>query len=129
MKGHQRYPVIAICLSHEKIRNKCILSMQFTSNTPKRYKDILSLHSLLTRKRKAKVPCNYNLPLTRKSRNKSILLLRFACRKGETKISCMDGSRGDVNWRACDVGEAKEGLDNELWRMWINGKIGEWAVM
>ena len=26
----------------------------------------------------------------------------------------MGGSEGDVKWRACDVGEAKKGLDNEL---------------
>ena len=31
-------------------------------------------------------------------------------------------------WRAFDVGEAKEGLDNELWRKWSNGRVGEWAV-
>ena len=31
-------------------------------------------------------------------------------------------------WRACDVGEAKEGLENELWRRWSNGRIGDWAV-
>ena len=31
-------------------------------------------------------------------------------------------------WRSCDVGEAKEGLENELWRRWSNGKVGEWAV-
>ena len=31
-------------------------------------------------------------------------------------------------WRAYDVGEAKEGLENELWRMWSNGRVGEWAV-
>ena len=24
-------------------------------------------------------------------------------------------------WRACDTGEAKEGLENELWRWWSNG--------
>ena len=35
----------------------------------------------------------------------------------------------DVKWRACDVGEAKEGLENELWRRWSNGRIEEWAVM
>ena len=27
----------------------------------------------------------------------------------------------------CDVGEATEGLGNELWRRWNNGKLGEWA--
>ena len=32
-----------------------------------------------------------------------------------------------IKWRACDVGEAKEGLENELWRRWSNGRIGEWA--
>ena len=40
----------------------------------------------------------------------------------------MGGSRGDVKWKACDVGEAKEGLENELWRRWSNGRVGEWAV-
>ena len=33
-----------------------------------------------------------------------------------------------IKWRACDVGEAKEGLENELWRRWSNGRFGEWAV-
>ena len=27
-------------------------------------------------------------------------------------------------WRASDVGEAKEGLENELWRRWSNGRVG-----
>ena len=31
-------------------------------------------------------------------------------------------------WKSCDVGEAKKGLDNELWRRWSNGRVGEWAV-
>ena len=31
-------------------------------------------------------------------------------------------------WRACDIGEAKEGLENELWRRWSNGRVGEWVV-
>ena len=31
-------------------------------------------------------------------------------------------------YESCDVGEAKEGLENELWRRWINGRAGEWAV-
>ena len=33
-----------------------------------------------------------------------------------------------IKWRACDVGEAKEGLENELWHTWSNGWVGEWAV-
>ena len=33
-----------------------------------------------------------------------------------------------IKWRACDVGEAKEGLENELWRRWSNGRVAEWAV-
>ena len=32
-----------------------------------------------------------------------------------------------IKWRACDVGEAKEGLESELWRRWSNGRVGEWA--
>ena len=31
-------------------------------------------------------------------------------------------------WRACDVGKVNEGLENELWRMWSNGRDGERAV-
>ena len=33
-----------------------------------------------------------------------------------------------IKWRACNVGEAKEGLENELWRSWSNGRVGEGAV-
>ena len=33
-----------------------------------------------------------------------------------------------IKWRDCDVGEAKEELENELWRRWSNGRVGEWAV-
>ena len=33
-----------------------------------------------------------------------------------------------IKWRSCDVGEAKEGLENELWHRWSNGRVGEWAV-
>ena len=33
-----------------------------------------------------------------------------------------------IKWRVCDVGEAKEGLENELWRRWSNGRVGERAV-
>ena len=28
-----------------------------------------------------------------------------------------------IKWRACDVGEAKEGLQNELWCRWSNGRL------
>ena len=28
---------------------------------------------------------------------------------------------------SCDVREATEGLENELWRRWSDGKVGEWA--
>ena len=31
-------------------------------------------------------------------------------------------------WRSCDVGEAKEGLENELWCRWSNRRVVEWAV-
>ena len=33
-----------------------------------------------------------------------------------------------IKWRACDVGEAKERLENELWRSRSDGRVGEWAV-
>ena len=26
-----------------------------------------------------------------------------------------------------DVGKTTEGLENELWRWWSDGKVGEWA--
>ena len=28
---------------------------------------------------------------------------------------------------SCDISKATEGLENELWRRWSNGKVGEWA--
>ena len=28
-----------------------------------------------------------------------------------------------------DVGEATEGLENELWRRWSNRRVGEWAML
>ena len=32
-------------------------------------------------------------------------------------------------WRmSCDVGKATEVLENELWRRWNDGKVGEWAL-
>ena len=30
---------------------------------------------------------------------------------------------------SCDVGEAAEGLENELRRRWSDGKLGEWALL
>ena len=33
-----------------------------------------------------------------------------------------------IKWRACDVGEAKEGLENELWHRWSSRMVGERAV-
>ena len=30
---------------------------------------------------------------------------------------------------SCDVGKAREGLENELWRRWSDGKLGEWAEL
>ena len=30
---------------------------------------------------------------------------------------------------SCDVGKATEGLENELWRRWSDGKFGEWAEL
>ena len=32
-----------------------------------------------------------------------------------------------IKWRTCDVTEAKEGLENELWRRWSNGRVGKWT--
>ena len=53
----------------------------------------------------------------------------------------MGGSPGDLSqelvtyekrkkgWRMnCDVAEATEGFENELWRRWSEGKVGEWAL-
>ena len=28
---------------------------------------------------------------------------------------------------SCDVGKSTEGLENELWRRWSDGNVGEWA--
>ena len=57
---------------------------------------------------------------------------RRACDVGEAK----EGLENEL-WRrwsnarvwrmSCDVGKATEGLENELWRRWNIGKVGEWA--
>ena len=31
-------------------------------------------------------------------------------------------------WSTCDVGEATEGLQNDLWRRWSGGRVVDWAV-
>ena len=36
-----------------------------------------------------------------------------------------NGNLGE--WASCDVGKAREGLENELWRRWSVAKLGEWA--
>ena len=54
----------------------------------------------------------------------------------------MDGSPGELSeelvtqekrkkgWRInCDGGEATDGLKNELWCRWSDGKLGEWAEL
>ena len=30
---------------------------------------------------------------------------------------------------SCDIGKATEGLENELWHSWSDGKVGEWAEL
>ena len=30
---------------------------------------------------------------------------------------------------SCDLGKATEGLVNEVWRRWSDGKVGEWALL
>ena len=30
---------------------------------------------------------------------------------------------------SCDVGKATEGLENDLWRRWSDGRVGEWAEL
>ena len=50
------------------------------------------------------------------------------CENCVTNVDMHGRFAGWIKWRACDVGEAKEGLENELWRMWSNGRVGEWAV-
>ena len=30
---------------------------------------------------------------------------------------------------SCDVGKVREGFENELWRRWSDGKVGEWALL
>ena len=29
---------------------------------------------------------------------------------------------------SCDVGKVTEGMENELWRRWSDGNVGEWAL-
>ena len=72
--------------------------------------------------------------------------MRWECRNGGIKFVVeQNGRNPDKNlprplfvhhgrlarwrkWKSFDVWEAKEGLVNELWRSWSNGRVGEWAV-
>ena len=41
-----------------------------------------------------------------------------------------DVEKRKKGWRlSCDVDKATEGLENELWRRWSDGKVGEWAKL
>ena len=40
----------------------------------------------------------------------------------------MGGSPGDVGEVHVTLGGAMERMENELWRIWSNGRAGEWAV-
>ena len=68
----------------------------------------------------------------RLSRENKFLLQRSRDRGGQgsccTHRRAKGGSRAGVKWRAYDIGEAKEWLENKLWRRWSNGRIGEWTV-
>ena len=45
------------------------------------------------------------------------------------KLRACDVAEGKKGWRMnCEIGEATEGLENELWNRWSNGRVGEWAV-
>ena len=51
------------------------------------------------------------------------------CENFVTNLGVMHGRLARWRkWRDCDVGETKEGLENELWRRWSNGRVGEWVV-
>ena len=44
--------------------------------------------------------------------------------------SACDVGEAKEGWRMnCDVGKATEVLENELWRRWSDGKVGEWAEL
>ena len=59
--------------------------------------------------------------------NEYFLVSRNLCLFMFTKrFNLLTQYRGRLaRWRACDVGEAKEGLENELWRRWSDVRIGE----
>ena len=73
------------------------------------------------------------------------IICHFTSRHYSTPMFLLAFSHGRLSrwckWRACDVGEAKEGwtmscdageakegLENELWPRWSNGSVWEWVV-
>ena len=70
-----------------------------------------------------------HLQSRRECRGKCDRLERHSLRGAKRVLSFYHGRLARwIKWRACNVGEAKEGLENELWRRWSNGRFGEWAV-
>ena len=66
-----------------------------------------------------------------------IVIIQYKCRLHKRTIYTINifkitriswAARQVIKWRACDVGEAKERLTNELWGRWSNGRVGEWVV-
>ena len=56
---------------------------------------------------------------------KSLWRRRSERRVGERTVTYVKQRKG---WRmSCEVGKAREGLENELCRRWSDGKVGEWA--
>ena len=53
-------------------------------------------------------------------------------RRGERRIAewAVTQVKQRKDWRmSCDVRKAMEGLENELWRRWNDGKVGEWTLL
>ena len=49
---------------------------------------------------------------------------------GELSEELVTLDKPKKGWRMnFDVGEATEGLENELWRRWNDGRVGEWAEL
>ena len=56
-------------------------------------------------------------------------LVTYEKRKKGWRINCDVGEAMEVLENELDVGEATERLEKELWRMWSDGKVGEWAEL
>ena len=101
-----------------------IHSPHFHAGAPGIFSELL--RSVLMLKREWGAESNGKLPEIFISSKTATLVSEFAVKDLSLDHGRLARRR---KWKSCDVREAKEGLENELWRRWSDEKLGERAEL